>query len=197
MNAFWTPPEPRKGLAGAWDRFVGPGATRAENWLMVGSAFVGGLSVPLYAALTGLGWSALQLVVAGLLAFDLVGGVVTNATSAAKRWYHRAGQGFAQHFTFIAVHAVQLFLVAWLFRGGDWAFFGALYGYLLAATLIILRTPLYRQRPVALLLYSGAILINSYVFTPTAGLEWFIPIFYLKLLVSHLLKEVPYRSEAA
>ena len=30
MKKKWVPPEPRPGLAGAWDRFGGPGATRAE-----------------------------------------------------------------------------------------------------------------------------------------------------------------------
>ena len=32
----WIPPEPRKGLAGVLDKFVGPGATRAEIVLQFG-----------------------------------------------------------------------------------------------------------------------------------------------------------------
>lgn len=31
---------------------------------------------------------------------------------------------------------------------------------------------------------------------PPAGLEWFVPVFYLKLLVSHLLKELPFPLDA-
>ncbi|MBU0493985.1 MAG: hypothetical protein KKA73_30165 [Chloroflexi bacterium] len=196
MNISWEPPEPRTGLAGAWDRFVGPGATPAELWLLFGTAVTAGIAAPLYAIAANLGWDPLQLVVAGLLALDLAGGVVTNATSTAKRWYHREGQGFAQHLGFVAIHAVQILLVAWLFRGLDWAFFLAMYGYLLAAAIVVLRVPLYLQRPVAVLLYAGALLLNAYAFPPTPGLEWFAPVFFLKLLVSHLLKEAPYRPES-
>lgn len=193
----WEPPEPREGLAGAWDKFVGPGATPAEIWLQAVLATAAGIAVPVYAILNDLGWTTVQLVVAGLLAFDIIGGVITNATSTAKRWYHREGQGFRQHFGFVAIHAVQVLLVAWLFRGGDWIFFGVMYGYLLTAAWIILRTPLYLQRPVALVLYCGTILLGTYAFAPTAGLEWFIPFFFLKLLVSHLLKEAPFHPGEA
>ncbi len=194
MNARidWHYPEPREGLAGAWDQFIGPGATRAEVLLQLAAAVAAPLALLIYARAVGIGWSPVQTIVALLLAFDLAGGVVTNATSSAKRWYHRAGQGFWQHLLFIAVH-VHPFVVAWLFRDGDWVFAVVLYGYLLAAAVIVLRVPLYLQRPTALILFCGALLLNSYVFPPTPGLEWFVPLFYLKLLVSHLLREEPYR----
>jgi hypothetical protein len=197
-NIDWTPPEPRKGLAGAWDKFVGPGATPAEEWLQLGGglALALALGALLLTRRESLGWSALQTGVAALLAFDLIGGIITNATSAAKRWYHRPGQdGLRPHMTFIAVHAVHLLAVAALFRGMDWAFFGVMLGYLLAAAVAILWTPLYLQRPLAFMLYCGAFLLGAYVFPPTPGLEWFVPFFFLKLLVSHLLKEAPYTPD--
>ncbi|MBN1666228.1 MAG: hypothetical protein JW862_04045 [Anaerolineales bacterium] len=193
MQISWTPPEPRPGLLGEWDKFVGPGQTPAELWLILAPALLAGLAAPLYALKSGLGWTSFQLVIAGLMALDLTGGVVTNATAAAKRWYHRPGQGWKQHMGFIAVHALHIALVAWLFRGGDWLYFGIYYACLLAASLVITRSPLYLQRPVALLLLVGVLLVNFYGFPPTLGLEWFVPIFFLKLLVSHLLKEAPYR----
>jgi hypothetical protein len=84
-------------------------------------------------------------------------------------------------------------VVAWLFREGDWAFAIITSTYLLAAAAIILRVPLYLQRPVALLLYALSILMALYLLSPTPGLEWFLPLFYLKLLVSHLVREEPYR----
>ena len=194
MSIDWSYPEPRKGLIGEWDKFIGPGATRAELWLELGSALVAGVALVAYALVQDLGWSGWQLLVAGLLALDLMGGVVTNATTAAKRWYHREGQGLPQHIGFVAVHVVHLFLVAWLFRGMDWTFLLVMYGYLLVASFVILRVPLYLQRPVALLWLCGVVAINHYVFAPVAGLEWFLPVFFLKLLVSHLLREAPYRS---
>jgi len=197
MNICWTPPEPRPGLAGAWDKFIGPGATPAENWLIVGSAVVGGLALPLYAILKDLGWGTVQLVVAGLIAADLAGGVAANTASPTKRWYHRPGQGFTQHLTFVVVHVVYILLVAWLFHAPAWGFFWGVFGYLIVASLITLATPLYLQRPVAALVYCGAILLNSYVLTPPAGWEWFVPLLFMKLVVGHLVKEAPFRPEGA
>ena len=196
IEAAWPePPAPRAGLAGQWDTFVGPGATRAELWLIVGSAVLGAVAIVAYALQQNLDWSSLQLGVAALLALDLVGGVVTNATTAAKRWYHRPGQGFRQHIGFVALH-LHPFLVAWLFRDDDWAFGFVIYGYLLLASLLILRTQLYLQRPVAMGLTVVGLVIGLVVFVPTPGMAWFVPVFYLKLLVSHLLKEWPYLPEA-
>jgi hypothetical protein len=192
MTPIWIPPKPRSGLAGEWDKFVGPGQTRSEFWLILIPSVLAGLSSPIYAVANGLGWTTLQLIVAGVMAFDLVGGVATNATTTAKRWYHRAGQSGVQHLQFIAVHALHIFLVAWLFRRSDWVFFGVYYVYLLIASLVITRTQLYLQRPLALLLFVVVCLMNLYVVVPTRGMEWFVPVFFLKLLVSHLIKEVPF-----
>jgi len=62
---------------------------------------------------------------------------------------------------------------------------------LLAAGLI-LATPLYLQRPVALGLYGLVLLSDRSLFAPTPGLEWFWPLFFPKHLVSHLLKATAY-----
>lgn len=199
-NIDWNPPEPRAGKLGAWDRFVGPGATSTEEWLQIigGAALAGCLTMMLYMRRTELNWTGLQLLLVAVLALDLIGGIITNATSAAKRWYHRDGQdGLRAHIPFIAVHGVHVLLIAAAFRGMDWGFFIVLYGYLLAASIVILKIPLYLQRPAALALFCGGILLGMYLFIPTPGLEWFIPFFYLKLLVSHLLKEAPFSPEAA
>ena len=192
MDNFWNPPEPRRGLAGEWDKFVGPGQTRAELLLILIPSLAAGLLVPAYAVIAKLGWSIFQLIVAGVMAFDLMGGVITNATTAAKRWYHRPGQTWKKHIAFIAVHAFHLALAAWLFRGLDWIYFAVFYGYLLASSLIITRSRISLQRPVALLLYVGVVILSIYCFAPVHGMEWFIPVFFLKLLVSHLPKEVPF-----
>ena len=65
--------------------------------------------------------------------------------------------------------------------------------YLIGSSILILRIPLYLQRSLALGLYSLALLGNLYLFDPTPGLDWFLPLFFLKLLVSHLLNETPYQ----
>ncbi len=189
------PPEPRSGLAGLWDRLVGPGVTPAEWRLELGGTLflLAGIGLALFRGREGLGWSPVQWSVALLLALDLSGGVVVNATGTAKRWYHRPGQGLWQHMAFVAVHALHLFLVAWLFRGVDWAYFLLNYAYLLLASWLVLRAPLHLQRPTAMTLYAASLLGSFYLLPATLGMAWFLPFFYLKLLVSHLPQETPFR----
>lgn len=141
------------------------------------------------------GWKLNAIVIA--LGMDMIGGVVTNSTSAAKRWYHREGQGFVQHMTFISIHAMQIAAVAFLFCPQEdqrWLYFGVVYGSLLVSSAIVLSVPLYLQRPVAMSLVSAAIPLSmSKVLPETPGIEWFIPLLFLKLLVSHLTMETSFQ----
>ena len=192
MQIDWNPPEPRTGLAGQWDRFMGPGLRPAELWLILLPSLAMTVGVVVYAYTQNLGWTAVQFLIAAILAFDLTGGVITNATTTAKRWYHRPGQGMKEHVGFTAVHFIHPLLVAWLFRGGDWTYFVVVYGYLMGAAVVIERLEGGLQRPLAILFWQGGVLISLYAFTATPGLEWFLPFFYAKLLVSHLVKEAPF-----
>lgn len=195
---FWvseTCPAPRSGWIGIVDRLIGPGATEAELWLQLLPAVIAAIAAPLYALTLSHPWTPLQLGLIALLGFDCVGGILTNATATAKRWYHRPGQGWQQHLVFVSFHTVHISLVALLFRETDWGFLLFVSSYLLIATLTILRSPLYLQCPVALGLYGLALLGDRYLLSPTLGLEWFLPFLMLKLLVSHLLPGVPYRPD--
>jgi hypothetical protein len=193
MAINWEFPPPRSGVVGAWDKFVGPGATRAEMVLQLVIPAVAAIAAPFYASHVVEGWSLTQYIVCFILAFDTAGGVVTNATSSAKRWYHRAGQGFRQHFGMASLHLIHIIVVSWLYLGLDIAWLLIAGGYLLAASAVILFVPQYLQRPTSLVSYACGLLISMYLLRQPEGLEWFLPLFYLKLLVSHLPKEEPYR----
>jgi hypothetical protein len=195
MGINWQYPPPRGGLKGMLDKFIGPGATNAELWLQFTPPVIAAIAAPAYAVVCNCGWTPLQLVISGLIALDVIGGIITNATSSAKRWYHRDGQGISQHLSFTGFHLIHIFIVSWLFRGLDWSFFIVFSCYLMATAIVIVSVPRYLQRPVSLLLYAVVLLINMYGITPTFGLEWFVPLFFLKLLVSHLPMEEPYRPE--
>ncbi len=188
-------PQPRSGLLGAWDSFIGPGATAAENILILAVSIAGTVLLLVYQANRQLNWTPLQVALVALLSLDLLGGVVANTTTATKRWYHRPGQTARDHLGFIAVHFIHLLLVAVLFRETDWGYFAVTYAYLMGAALVILRVPLYLQRPVAFSMYLGGVALGLYVFTPSLGLEWFLPVFYLKLLVGHLVIETPFAPD--
>lgn len=185
-------PQPRRGLLGSWDRFVGPGATATENILILSVPIVAVVLLLVYVTQKPVTWTPLQTVLAALLALDMAGGVVANATSAAKRWYHRPGQTARHHLAFVAVHAVQLLIVSLAFRDADWDYFAITYGYLMVAAFVIVCVPLYLRRSLALLLYMVALGLQVYIFIPMPGLEWFLPVFYLKLLVSHLPYETAF-----
>lgn len=194
MRIDWTYPDARQGFWGILDQITGPGATSAELALQFIPPLGAAIAVLGYGITLQPSWTTLMSAIAALLVLDLLGGIITNATSTAKRWYHRPGQGFKQHLSFIALHGIHVFVVAWLFRSRDIPFFLSVYAYLLISSTIILRCPLYLQRPVAFLLYGLGVLLNSYLLTATVGLEWFLPLFLMKLLISHLLKEAPYRA---
>ena len=59
-------PEPRAGLLGHWDRFIGPGATRGETLLTLGAAFGAAIALVLYAFAADLGWTGWQIALAGI-----------------------------------------------------------------------------------------------------------------------------------
>jgi len=189
----WTCPEPRQGFVGGFDKFVGPGATTAEIVIGLGGSIVAPVAVVLYAFLNHLGWSLIQYVVIALLASDIVGGLAVDATSTAKRWYHREGQGPRQLLGKVAIHLIHIFLVAWLFRGLDLVYFAVVSGYLAAATFLVFAVPLYLRRASSVLLVCGAILMNLYVFPMTPGLEWFIPMLFIGLVGCFIVREEPYR----
>ncbi|MCU0492828.1 MAG: hypothetical protein MUD01_14650, partial [Chloroflexaceae bacterium] len=109
-------------------------------------------------------------------------------------WYHRQGQHWQHHLAFVLPHGLHLALLVWLFPGFTWGFFLLFYAYLLGATVLILFTPLYLQRPVAFFCYTLALLLNLLA-SPTPGLEWVVPMLFLKLLICHLLKEAPFRPD--
>ena len=187
-----TEASPRASVIGLWDHIVGPGATRSENALILLWATFCTAGVLAYALFADLGWSVLQLVVIAFVAFDVGGGVPANASNSAKHWYHRPGQGFREHFAFPLVH-VHPFVLAFLFPGFGWGVAAMVYAYLLAAAAVILGVPLYLKRPVAFVLYSVVLLAALYALGVPPGLEWFVPMFFLKLLVAHLLPEKAYR----
>jgi hypothetical protein len=185
----WDYPHPKNGL----DRFAGPGATRAEILLQFGGAFAAIVAVVLGSYFSEVSWSALQVIVAAVLAMDVVGGIITNATGAGKRWYHRSGQGARQHLGFVLLHIVQPLIVFFVFDSVGWSFVAGGFGFLLLSAVIVLVTPLYLQRPMAGALIAVGITLSLYLFPAPTGMEWFLPLYYVKLLSSHLLREEPYR----
>jgi len=178
-----SPTAPRSWL----ERLIGPGATAAEIALQGAAASLGAL---LGFAVAPADWPAWKTIVAAVLALDIAGGVVTTTTRAAKLWYHRPGQGLGAHLGFVAAHAVHLAIVATVFRPGfDGAYFVAMTAVLAAGSVAVELASERLQRPVAATAWMMALWLDLWLFAPTVGLEWFVPMFFFKLLVGHLLPE--------
>lgn len=169
------------------DRLIGPGATSAEIALQLAGAVLAGGAMLAYAWLAPLPWSGWQVALATLLACDMGGGVVTNASPSAKRWYHRPGYSPWARVGFVAVHGLHLLLVAGVFRSGDWAWAAAWYALLMVFSVTLARSPRAWHGPLAMLWVMVGIGLNLYAFGPTLGLEWFIPVFLIKLLLGHMV----------
>lgn len=186
--------------SGKTDFLLGTGATDTEQilgWItgLVGASLYG------YLYLThALNWAWWQYILAGFLAFDVIGGVVANSLNSCKRFYHTAAKPdepkytafFKNHLAFSALH-IHTLLIAILFGATNY-FYGIFwYVFLMAGTTIIINTPLYLKRPVAFLAISLALLLNIYVIFPVQGFEWLVPALMIKILYGHLVKEEPYR----
>src|SRR5689334_2364267 len=91
----WRIPPTKPGPAGALARFLGPGKTRGETLVELGGGVLCAALLVVLIRRTGgsYTWSFWRIVVAAVMIFDLVGGVLTNSTNSAKRWYHRVEPG--------------------------------------------------------------------------------------------------------
>ncbi len=170
----------------AWGEFVGPEAGAGGSAAILGVAAVGAATAPAVVRRRG-GTDPGDEWIAAVLALDLWGGAWANNTRACARWYERPGQGHAQHYRFAALH-VHPALVAWLDRAErrrmpGWAWAGAHYAFLMAATVAIRRRPRHR-RVLGVTLTAGGLLLDR-LLGPSDRAPWFAAAYYPKLLLGH------------
>ncbi len=106
------------------------------------------------------------------------------------------GKLVGSKFLFPAIH-FQLFAIPLCFDiAWSYAFFW--YGMMMVSIVIVHFTPpLYLQRPIALLIVMLSIILAQLIASPPVGLEWIAPIFMIKLVLSHGVREEPYRRTLA
>ena len=190
----WAIPAQRAGSLGAVVRFFGPGQTRSDvaaqivSFIVCAALLTGYLAMSLPSIVPALAWWQILLVI--VVGYDLVGGILVNATGPAKRWYHRPGT-VRNRLVFIAAHLVHLIVMAMLVLQFNWAWLGTNAGVLLLAAIVIEVVPLGVRRPVAAGWVLVAILLNLTLVPVPPALAWFVPFFFLKLLVFHQVPEAP------
>lgn len=194
LTIDWAIPDQQPGWRGTMARFFGPGQSTADAAVQAigGLVCTGLLAWHLILTLPdmspSLEWYRVTLL--AVVGVDLIGGVLTNATGAAKRWYHRPGSRRSR-LTFVVGHTVYLSTIALLVLPLDWAWLGVNVCVLLVAAIMIEAVPLTIRRPVAAGWVLVAILLNLVLVPLPSALVWFVPMFYLKLLVFHQTPEAP------
>ncbi|GAL03812.1 hypothetical protein JCM19237_6706 [Photobacterium aphoticum] len=186
---------------GKFNFTTGFGATKAESVIANYAALIAPVILYFF-SWQYLGWSWVQIILAALLTLDMIGGVLTNSLGSMKRYLHTEqslevswlGKLVGSKFLFPAVH-FQLFAVPLCFDiAWSYAFFW--YGLMMAAIIVLHWLPMYLHRPVALLVVMLSIILSTLVPSPV-GLAWLAPIFIIKLVLSHGVREEPYRPTLA
>lgn len=177
---------------GLVDRFFGPGHSRLD---LTAQGIAGVLCAGLFAwyLVTSPArphWSVWQLVLLGVMVLDLIGGILTMSTTAAKIWYHRAGPTARRtRLVFVSSHVVHLALVALVLLEQDWIWLVVSGLSLLTATLVIEFTPRAVKRVAATGSFVAVLVLGLIMAPLPAALAWFPALFYLKLLVCFLVPE--------
>ncbi|PMK02131.1 hypothetical protein [Vibrio sp. 10N.261.55.A7] len=187
--------------AGKFNFTTGFGATKVEAAVVNYAAF----SAPVllyFFSWVELDWSWLQIAVAAFLTLDMVGGVLSNSLGSMKRFLHTdqslqldwKGKLVGSKFLFPAIH-FQLFAIPLCFDIA-WSYAFIWYGIMMGSIVLIHFVPMYLHRTIALFIVMLSIILANLIPSPT-GLEWLAPIFIIKLVLSHAVREEPYRPTLA
>jgi len=90
-TAHDTSQEKAGGFLDFWCGVAGPGWREWEMWVNMILALLLGVGVALWAVLAGYNWTALQLIAAGLVTWDITGGAIAYNTAYSK--HDRRGAG--------------------------------------------------------------------------------------------------------
>lgn len=190
----WRPP------AGKGDPIFGAGATSAEKTLANTVGILGATIVVAAALLTGADWNVALYLVAAVIAFDVVGGVVANGLNSAKRDHHgppsaTGNTGFGRLvslpvvFTALHIHPI---IVGTFYPPHLWWWGPIWYLVVLCGTVAVRAVPLYLERPTAL--GFCALVAMAAVYVPAPELWGWLPVMLaLKLVLAHAVQEEPYR----
>jgi hypothetical protein len=186
---------------GKTDYSSGTGAYTTEKVLGLSSSFVIPGFLLFHLKETAIAWSIWQILIALLLAFDVSGGLVSNALNSCKRFYHTPPKPIEgklgivmKHPVIFSVLHIHPIIASLIYGDQDWSYGLTWYALFLVSVAIVLITPLYLKRPVSMLLIMLSVLVNFYVVEPVPGFEWLMPLLFIKIVYGHLVREEPYRK---
>ena len=172
---------------------VGPSATRPENMITYFVAFTGMIGAGILFTL-GEEFSFWKLFIICILAFDVFGGATANATNSARRWWHRPGvkRGSFIFFTLFHLHPI---IIGALYSGFSFSLGVISYAGVICAAGICIFFPPSLTRPMAYGICYLLILFTAFMGGVAWYLSWFLPGYFMKLLLSHLLSDGAFSQE--
>ncbi|MCC5888861.1 MAG: hypothetical protein JJT88_20670 [Gammaproteobacteria bacterium] len=176
-----TPSEPRPGLPGLLDRYLGPDAT-ASDGLRVAVAGLGGLLLGLLTVPAPLA----ERVLLALLTAELCAGLMAALNHAGKAWIHRPTRRLPRLLLFVALQTIPLTLFIWLFRGQDLALLASTVALLFAGSAAVMLAPAAWQRAVGLVALLGVLFALQHFHTQAPAGAWFLPLAYARTFLAHL-----------
>ena len=201
----WRRVPPVRGFWTIFDRFFGPGMTRREWFVLVAGILIAYAGmITLWSRNDAVGWfDEVALTWALIASADIFGGIMTNATNSAKRWYHPiAARGHRMRLVFLAVHVLHLAAIGFLVLPfakqelgfAPWQWFALNLALLYALATIVEFTPLDVQRPMAFAAWLTAVFLNLVIVPLPLILSYFVPLFFLKLLICYVPIEAPWQT---
>ncbi|APU15799.1 hypothetical protein [Actinoalloteichus fjordicus] len=168
------------GLVGAWALLTGPTGNPVHSMVVAGCALGGGVGALLLAPPD---WTSWQLMLAVVLAVDLIGGLAAGALASGgsdRRW----GRTTSARLLVIGAHVVHPALAVLLFSA-RWEWGLLLFLTMAGAVLLLPRVPADLAVAVALAATTIALTLASTAFGgPPDGLTWVAVAYLLKLVVA-------------
>lgn len=125
----------------------------------------------------------LQALILFELAWDLVGGMVANATRSTNDWYANLPRWM--RITFVAIHIFHPLLAMWAFPAANPFMFIGLYFFMLIGAMPVLQINAPSvQKPAAMALLAAGFLLFSLIPVGEPALAWFAPVYLTKLIYS-------------
>lgn len=161
--------------------FHGENPTRADYLITYGVALLGAAFAVL---LGGSGWRLIQQIVVFVVAADVLGGVVANATRSTNTWYHQQPRWVGA--VFILLHIIQPVVLVLVVDLNNWQYAIGLYVYMVISAFIVEALPGKDiQLPAAFGLTGIGIVIFTGIITTIPLLGWFAPAYLIKLVTAH------------
>lgn len=165
-----------------------PNATSAERLLGYGAGVAGAAIAGALAIAAEL--PALPTIILIVVGFDLLGGVVVNATPSGSRRFHTPGTPRWQPLGFVAAH-VHPFVLALVLPEMQWTTAIVAYAGIVFAAVLVILAPEALREPIAFASAAIVTLVCTSVLLPGAVVAWVAPLLVIKLLLSHLLPHAP------